>query len=307
MTSPIKNHLTLRQLRAFVFVAETGRFTLAADAMHTSQSALSGMIQELEDQLNAKLFDRTTRSVHLTTVGTEFLRHAYTILRGIDDAITSVQDLTNLKCGRVVVACASTFSTLVMPEIIARYESLHPNILIEIYDVDDQKVLNAVRAGIADVGITTLVDAKNDLQQILLSKDHYVAILPIGHALEKHQRLSWRMLEGHPFIATREGTPVRAMVNNVIASQMIDLTIAHEVFSVTTLNAMVSAGLGISAVPEIIFKCANQTQVLARPLFDPIVERKICLVTRAFESPSPATADFINFLRKSISEVVILQ
>src|SRR5690606_12773190 len=117
--------VTLRQLRAFVAVLECGSFSEAADNMHLSQAALSGLVKELEIRLGVRLLDRNTRSVSASVVGAEFEPMVRRVLAGLDEALESVTNLKELRRGLVRVAAPETLSCTLLPVLIARYGELH--------------------------------------------------------------------------------------------------------------------------------------------------------------------------------------
>ena len=104
--------ITLRQLRAFVAVAEAGQFTLAADRLCVTQSALSMLVKELERVLGVRLFDRHTRSVRLTSSGEAFLERGRRVLQELDEALQATRDLTTFSLGHVSLACATVLAAL---------------------------------------------------------------------------------------------------------------------------------------------------------------------------------------------------
>jgi DNA-binding transcriptional LysR family regulator len=128
-------HVTLRQLRAFMAVVETGSFSEAAKSMHLSQAALSGLIKELETRVGVRLLDRDTRSVALSTVGEAFEPMVGRVLAGLDDALDSLTNLKELRRGVVRVAAPEPLSCTLLPELIATYNSSHPGVDIRFEDV----------------------------------------------------------------------------------------------------------------------------------------------------------------------------
>src|SRR5271155_3605175 len=103
-------NVTLRQLRAFVTVSQTGQFTLAAERMHITQPALSTLVRELEGALKVKLLDRHTRMVRLTEAGSGFYAVAEKTLSDLDNAITNTHSLATLSSGRVSIAASTVIS-----------------------------------------------------------------------------------------------------------------------------------------------------------------------------------------------------
>src|SRR5690606_22214440 len=114
-------NITLRQLQAFVLVAETGSFTQAAQRLYVTQSALSLMVRELEKALNARLVNRTTRQTSLTDVGAEFLPSAQRVLADLEHAVGNVDKLLAKARGRVVIAAPLVLAGTFLADVIAGF------------------------------------------------------------------------------------------------------------------------------------------------------------------------------------------
>src|SRR5690606_23242918 len=108
-------HVTLRQLQAFAQVVRTGSFSEAAQAMHLSQAALSGLIRELEQRVGVRLLDRTTRSVSPSAVGEAFDPMVRRVLATLDEALASLSNLKELRRGVVRLAAPEPLSCTLMP------------------------------------------------------------------------------------------------------------------------------------------------------------------------------------------------
>ena len=139
-------HVTLRQLRAFVAVLETGSFSEASKAMHLSQAALSGLVKELENRVGVRLLDRSTRSVSPTVVGDAFEPMARRVLADLDEALDSLTNLKELRRGLVRVAAPEPLSCTVLPELIARYNLQHPDVDVRFDDVPIEQVVAGLQA-----------------------------------------------------------------------------------------------------------------------------------------------------------------
>jgi DNA-binding transcriptional LysR family regulator len=114
-------NLTLRQLRAFAAVAETGSFTAAAQQLHLTQSALSVLVRELEREMGVQLLDRHTRRVQLTEAGREFLPSVHRLLGDLTTAVAGVTDLRDKKKGVLRLAAPQLMACTLMPRVIAVY------------------------------------------------------------------------------------------------------------------------------------------------------------------------------------------
>ena len=140
-------------MRAFVALAKTGNFTLAAQAIHVTQSALSGLIKELEQTLGARVVDRSTRRIVLTDIGRELFPLFSQMIDDLDGALANVADHTRLKKGLVRVAAPQLMSCTLLPQAIAAYRAEHPAIEVRLSDTEVEGVIARVLSGEADVGI----------------------------------------------------------------------------------------------------------------------------------------------------------
>lgn len=175
--------VTLRQLRAFVAVAEGGRFVLAARRVHVSQSALSTLIRELEEALGVRLFDRNTRSVRLTPSGEQFLERARRVLQELDQALQVTRDITTFHRGRVSVACSTVLSSTLVVPFLKAFQASYAGIRLELLDLAEQGIQRAVLDEKADIGIGTQAQTDPELTATPLFRDAYRAVLPQGHRL----------------------------------------------------------------------------------------------------------------------------
>ena len=133
------SHVTLRQLRAFTAIADTGSFAAAARQMHLTPSALSLLIKELESGMKVRLFDRTTRSTALSLAGSEFYPLARKVLDDLALALETTQDLEQKKRGTVRIACTPLYASTTLPELILRYRELYPAVAVYVLDSLNQQ------------------------------------------------------------------------------------------------------------------------------------------------------------------------
>ena len=123
-------NVTLRQLRAFLAVTRTGSFTLAAESLYITQSALSGLIKELEQVLGVRLFDRSTRRIQMSEVGRGIYPLIEKILADLDGALDEVANIKALKRGVVRVAAPQLMACTLLPEVISAFARDFPNITV---------------------------------------------------------------------------------------------------------------------------------------------------------------------------------
>jgi DNA-binding transcriptional LysR family regulator len=295
-------NVTMRQLRAFVAVAEHGQFALAASRLSVTPSALSMLIRQLEAHVGARVFDRHTRLVRLTAIGADLLAVARKALADLEGALAQSREESALRRGRVSVATSAVLAATVLPWAIRRFCSEHPGIQVVLQDVVEQEIRSRVRAGAVDFGVGTALEPDHELDEELLLQDRLVALLPHDHPLAAQPSIAWRELGGQPLILLGPGNPLRTLVERVLAANDIAITAAHEASFSSTIISMVAAGMGIAALPVNARQVTPKVRVAVRSLVRPAVSRRVCVFKRHGIGHSPAAAVFLQFLRDYVRE-----
>jgi DNA-binding transcriptional LysR family regulator len=290
-------NITLRQIRAFVAVAEQGRFAGAAGRLNVTPSALSMLIRQLEQQIGARLFDRHTRLVRLTELGADFLPVARKTLADLEAALAQTREKSELRRGRVSVATSTVLAATLMPWAMRKFLAAHPGVTVVLKDVVEQEIRQRVRVGEVDLGIGTALEPDAEIEEVPLLEDRLVALLPAGHALAAKRVVSWRELAEQPLILLGAGSPLRRLVEQALAANDIALAPAHEVSFSSTAISMVAVGLGVAALPVNARQVSPKVKVAMRPLVRPAVSRRVCLFKRRDSSLAPAAAAFHEFMR----------
>jgi DNA-binding transcriptional LysR family regulator len=289
-------NVTLRQLRAFVAVAQSASFTEAASRLHVTQSALSGLIKEMEGALGVRVLHRSTRRVQLSEVGAEFLPLATRILQDLDQALDAITDIKALRQGVVRVAVPQLMACTLMPQVIAAFARKHPQVRVLLADVPVEAVQAKVRSGEVDLGVGPERADAGGVDARALFELPFVAVLPPDHALARRRRLSWADLAGQSLISLA-GEYTR-LLNADLAAQggTAPLQPQLEVAYMTTALSMVSAGLGVTTCLPYAQSLIKLYGLKTRPLDSPQVRRAFHLFTRRDRKPSPAAQAFAEFL-----------
>lgn len=287
---------TLRQMRAFVALSKTGNFTLAAQSLHVTQSALSGLIKELEQTLGARVVDRSTRRIVLTDIGRELFPLFSQMIDDLDGALANVADHTRLKKGVVRIAAPQLMSCTLLPQAIAAYREQHPAIDVRLADTEVEGVIARVLSGEADFGIGPERMPAPTLEARLLFEMPFALVFPKDHALAALPRLTWQDVAHHPLISL-QGQFTERLLDDMDASlRATPLKPAHEVTFMTTALSMVSAGLGVTVCLPYAEPLATLYGLAMRPLEDPVLSRRFLVYTRPGRSLSPAAESYIEFL-----------
>lgn len=293
-------NITLRQLRAACHLADTGKFTLAAQHMHITQSAFSTLIKELEQAIGLKLFDRHTRKVEMTAVGEEFSRVATRTLGDLDAAILDLQNMATLRQGRVRVACSTVIASSLLSPAIKQFRVSFPGVHFVVRDVAEEDITRVVKSQSVDFGIGTSLDQQDEVAETFLFKDRFIALCAREHHFSQRTRLKWSDLQDEPFIALAPASPIRQLIDRALAKEGIRLTsVVNEASFATTVLSLVSAGVGVSVLP-INNLPYLPLDVHSATLVAPSIERSVSIFTEQGRSVPPAAAAFIDLLHQRV-------
>jgi DNA-binding transcriptional LysR family regulator len=286
-------------LQAFARIAELGTFHKAAEALHLSQSALSRRISKLEEELGVRLLDRTTHKVRLTAVGRDFLPQARRLIEELENSLAGLRDMAKRGAGQVTVACVPTAAMYMLPPVIRDYSAEHPDNRIRILDVHANEVLQAVRGGEAEFGLTLSGADAPELETEALFEDRFVLACHRDHPLAKKKTVKWSDLEQHRVITVGRMSGNRALLDFGLPGNLPQQRWTYEVqHSFWTGLGMVEAGIGVIAVPMLALSGRIHPQVVSRPLVEPSLTRTVAVIRRRGVTLSPATQEFLMMLKK---------
>lgn len=284
---------------AFLQVLERGTFSDAARAMGYTQSAVSQMVKNLEEELGVTMLVRSRTGVSLTREGELLLPS----IRGVANARQLLTEyaanLRGLESGTVRIGTFTTVSSSLLPPVIKRFKEAHPGIRFELHQGLYADVESLVREGVVDFGFTDLVRC-GDLQHEPLLRDSMLLVLPNGHPLTRQSQIDLSQLEGEPFIQLDEG-PGGATLQRTVA-QHPELDVQYRVADDYSILNMVENGLGVALLPEIVLRNTNRS-VAARPL-NPPLRRSLVVIFRRREEMSTAAAAFLRELRQEAEQNV---
>lgn len=242
--------MDIRQLKAFVAIAESGTFTAGAARVHVTQAAISMQIRQLENETHAQLFIRAPRRVILTEAGEKLLERAYTILREHDAAIEELAALTGAHRGRMRIGSASAMvSADPLPNILRELRVAHPGVETSVVSGTSESLVKMVLAGELDAAFVSLPVEARGVQAELLNEDYLVAIASPRHALAKQKIVSAYALAGEKLILGERGGNTRRLIDQFFAQAGVTLKVAMELSRLAAIKRMVEEDMGVGIVP----------------------------------------------------------
>ena len=285
-------------VQAFTAINEHGSFSQAAQSLHITQTALSRRLQNLEAHLGVKLIERTTRSLALTAIGQDFLPRARHLLDELAMALAEIRETGKSLRGDVTVACVPTVGVRFLPRVVQLYAALHPDNRIRILDHASSDVAAAVLRREAEFGIAMQQLHDPSLVDVPLLEDRYVLVCSERHPLASHKRLPWQQLEGHALIWPGQASGNRALLEQAIQARGLQLRLAYEVQHSSTAVGLVAEGVGAAVVPELAMQRAAYPQLRTIALIEPVVSRKLVLLTRKHAQLTPAAQALYEVIRR---------
>lgn len=316
-------NISSRQLKAFLLTARLGNFTRAAERMHITQAGLSVMMRELETQLDARLFDRTTRTVTLTGAGEKFLPAATRALEEIDAAAAQISAIGEKARHTLRIAATPLVSSNLLPAICRRFRADCPEVTIRLIDCDLKQVHALVDQGDVDMGLGFFFKAARGIERTLLQSFPLMHVTPSeehdqlalkkvgagGHARELGRvgSAAWSALEHAPLIGLPPDNPIQQLVETHLAAigRSNEEKLSFNYFE--TLIAMVAAGMGTSIVPSFALLACRRYQVQCDLLREPTVALGLYRITKRGRGKTPAMAKFTDTLISTLASLMAVQ
>lgn len=289
-------NVTLRQLRAFCALVEAGSFTEAANSLCITQSALSGLIRELETSLGVQVVHRSTRKLSLSEAGREFHPLARKVLQDLDGALDTMADIKALKKGVVRLAVPQLLACTVLPGAMAEFAQACPDIEVRLQDSMVESVVARVHSGEVDFGVGPERDYASDLQTQALFELPFVVAFEPGHPLAKTRKVRWEQALQYPLIALQGEFTQRLRGDLQPFLRETSIAAVREVGFMTTAFAMVRAGLGVTTCLPYAQPLIALHGLQSRLLHEPQVRRKFFVFNRKDRLLSPAAQRFSEFL-----------
>ena len=283
--------MNFQQYEALLKTIELGSFTKAAAELGYTQSGISHMLAALERECGCTLLYRDRSGVRLSSDGEVLLPLFRTVENAQKELLGKLSELQGLEAGLISIGTVTSVSVHWLPSIIQEFHAAHPQIQFRLrYGQDYVEIEKWLSEGLVDCGFIGLPATYPHLNLRTLRRDAFVAVLPREHPLASRSGISLHELADQPFIRLEEGN------DNEIAALFSESGIQPKVcftaWDNQTILAMVSKGLGVSVLTELMF-ADYPYDVVAVPL-EPAAYRDLALATRKEGELTAAVQTFIN-------------
>lgn len=298
--------MELRHLRYFIAVAEELHFGRAAERLGISQPPLSQQIQALEEEIGARLFERTNRRVELTDAGRLFLDESRQVLAQVDKAVLLARRAHLGELGELKIGFTSSAPfTSTIPSSIHAFRKAYPDVHLDLQEMSSRQVLKALLEESLQVGVIRPLALPDAVHWVELFREPLVAVLRADHPLAagSEDGLAIAALAEEPFVffPRSYGTGLYDQVIALTRQAGFSPRIAQEASEAMTIIGLVSAGLGVSILPA-SFRRTRVDGVVYRALSDPEATTAVWLVRRQNEG-SPLALSFIDLVTREAASL----
>jgi DNA-binding transcriptional LysR family regulator len=271
--------MELRQLEYFVAVAEEANFTRAAERVHISQSGVSAQVRQLETELGAELFDRSTRAARLTPAGVAALPHARAALAAAAQTRQAVDDVTGLVRGRLTVGMITGCTIRPFFDALAGFHRAHPGVEITLQEENSEVLIENVRSGLQDVALVGVAGAPPaGLSSHVIVSEGLIAAVPAGHPLATRISVDLVTLCAYEMICLPMGTGIRGVLDQACAAQGLRPGVSLQATAPAAVADLAARGLGVAVLSASM--AAGFGELVAIPIDGITIPALLALVWR---------------------------
>jgi DNA-binding transcriptional LysR family regulator len=244
--------MQLPDLAAFLAVATDRSFSAAARRLNRTQPAISQAVKRIEDELGERLFDRSSRDGTLTEAGRLLQDYAQRLLGLASEAQTAVQELQQMRRGRVIVGANEAAVHTLLPHI-EKFTALHAQVGVEVRRVPSRQIAGAVLDRSIDFGVLTFQPADRGVQTLALGGDDIVLLTSPKHPLAARRRVTLEEVGKQVVIAHNDPSPTRDRVLRAYERRRTSINIQISLPSLDGIKRAVEMGIGVALLPR---RCA---------------------------------------------------
>ncbi|MBZ5524243.1 MAG: LysR family transcriptional regulator [Acidobacteriia bacterium] len=286
------------QLETFLEVARHTSFSRAAEKRFRTQPAISSQIRALEEEVGARLFDRSGGKVALTAAGKVFQKYAEEAIEARRTIVTALAEMERVPRGEIVVGANEATCLHILPEVFAEFKKLYPDVGVQISRLERAKILESVIDNSVDFGVvSTPVDDKR-LTVVNIHRDELVIIAAPGHPLSRMKAAGMAQLVDFPLLLPKVGR-TRDAIENLFHERQLKPRISMELDSSELLKRFVAAGVGVGFIARSnVMEDVKAGVLAAISLADASIRRELALVFRKDKALSRAALEFIDIAVK---------
>ncbi|TFJ94621.1 LysR family transcriptional regulator [Lentibacillus salicampi] len=296
--------MELRQLRYFMEVAEWEHVSEAALNLHIAQSAVSRQIANLESELEVDLFKREGRNIKLTQIGKTFYDYTKVAMEAIENAKKQIDEYLDPEQGTIKIGFPTSLSNHLMPSVISAFKDEYPNVRFQLRQGSYRYLIDSVKKGNIQVAFLGPVPKDEpDIQSHILFSEQIMALLPINHPFAERKGVSLTDMKHDQFVSFPEKYVLNKITIDACRQAGFNPTISAEGEDFDAIKGLVSAGIGVTLLPESTFHESTPRMTVKIPLELPAVNRTVGIIKPKGKTLSPSEEVFYDFVKQLFSRL----
>ncbi|MEL6937769.1 MAG: LysR family transcriptional regulator [Cyanobacteria bacterium J06598_1] len=296
--------MRLEQLQAFLAVAETGSFQAAARQCGVTQSTISRQVRSVEDDLGVPLFHRTGQA-KLTLAGSSLLPRATRICKEWTQAQQDIDDLVNGKQTELCVSGIHSVCAYLLPPIVTQFCAAHPDVQLRVTALGSDRALKVLRDGLVDISIVMhnpLLTSNQEMAVTPLYEEPVEVLMAVDHPLAEHDVVPWSELARFSQVVFKDGYGMQRIVQSQFREHGRDLKVALELNTLDAFRGVVRQGDLVALLPRsALTDSRRDPELTVRPMGDPVLSRKVVMVTTHDRLLIPPIQQFCELVREQAS------
>ncbi|MHC4550466.1 MAG: LysR family transcriptional regulator [Planctomycetota bacterium] len=293
--------MQIRQLRYVVALAEEGSFSRAAARERVAQPSLSQQISKLERELGQPLFDRLARGVVPTVAGLRLVEDARRILSEIADAQRRVADTKEQVSGTLTVGAIPTVAPFLLPRLVREFVARWPEVEVRTVEDVTERLCDGVVSGKLDLALTSAVDDPRAVHVATVGRERLWVLASRQDPLSRLKSVSWTTLGKQHTLVLHEAHCLAGQVNELCRQRGVHPTVAAQGAQLATIAAMVSEGLGVAVVPDMMRAADRGKSRVYLPFAGRQPKREICVVWSLLRYRTNAARAFERLVRERLA------
>jgi len=297
--------MEFRQLGYAVQIYHEKNFSRAAEKLHIAQPSLSQQLAKLEKELGVPLFHRTTNAVEPTYAGEVFVQKAQHILDLVEQLKSEMNDISNLRKGRLVVGTLPITGSHILPLVLPEFARRHPGIEIALVEDTSANLEQFTSSGAVDFSLLTLPIKEPTLDYRPFATEGIALAVPRTHPLaDAPEPIPVRTLADESFIVLKKGQGFRQIVQDICAEAGFSPRIVFESSNIETVQSLVAAGMGVAFIPNMIAESKKGKYVpVYKSLTEPAPSRTLVVAERRGRYSTKAAEAFVETLMEVTASI----
>lgn len=290
--------MQLKSLKIFCDVVRRRSFSRAADDNGISQSSASQMVHQLEEQLGIQLLDRSKRPFVLTEEGERYYDGCRQLVKQYDKLVDEVRTLHDETAGRLTVASIYSVGLAHMSAFMRKFATKYPDAKVRLEYLHPARVIEAVEAGEADLGLVSYPEESRHVQMIPWRSEKLVLVCHPAHALAGENSIPLDKLADEPFVGFESELRVRAEIDRLLMINKVNVNVSLEFDNIETIKRAIEINEGVSLLPESTVAWEVQSGLLAQVKLDDVsLERPLGIIHRRDRNLGTIGRQFVELLQ----------